>query len=150
TPFFAVFMLQTLGMALWQVTALQVVGSVLSLGASRFWHRCSQHYGVKPVVLVASLGEAALLTGWLYVGSETEWLLPLIFLSGVFGSPLATGANNMVLVVAPARNASPYLAVFSAWIGPVAALAPVMGGIIAESAGSPVPALSGSVGTLKF
>jgi MFS family permease len=52
---------------------------------------------------------------------------------GMFNSVVVLGPNNIMFKLAPDRNASAYLAVFNAVVGPAAALAPVLGGLLASS-----------------
>lgn len=149
-PFFAVFMLQNLRLPLWQITLLYTLSSVVGLAASRFWARLGERFGAKPVILIASVGEALFPLWWLFLTPHSSWALPLIFLTGVFGSPLATGSNNLLLATVPARSATPYMAVFSAVVGPLTAAAAVAGGCLAESfAGSSALSLF-SIDSLKL
>ncbi|HLJ11163.1 MAG TPA: MFS transporter [Planctomycetaceae bacterium] len=149
-PFFAVFMLVDLRIPLWQVTVLQTMSSIVGLMATRFWSRLSQQFGAKPVIFVASLGEAFFPFWWLFVTPHSTWALPLIFLSGIFSSPLATGPNNLLLSIAPAKNASPYMALFSAIVGPITALAAIAGGYCAEALGEGVSSGMFSLSALKL
>jgi predicted MFS family arabinose efflux permease len=135
-PFFAVFMLQNLKIPLWQVTVLQTASSMMGLIGNRLWSRLGQRYGAKPVIFVASLAEAFVPFWWLFMTPETKWGLPIIFASGLFSSPVATGPNNILLSISPAKNASPYMAVFNAIIGPITALAAVLGGYLAQVLGN--------------
>jgi MFS family permease len=136
-PFFAVYLLETLRLPLWKVTALHALGSIVGLAANRFWSRLGERFGAKPVLLVASFGEALYPALWLFIVPGTEWALPAVFaFTGLFSSPIATGGHNLVLGVVPERNASPFMATFSAVTGPMAAGAAVLGGLLATTLGS--------------
>jgi hypothetical protein len=149
-PFFAVYLLETLRLPLWKVTALHALASLVGLVANRFWSRLGERFGARPVLFVASIGEALYPALWLLIGPDTVWMLPGVFaFSGLLSSPIATGANNMVLSLSPEKNASPYMAVFSAVTGPVAALAAVGGGLIATSLAGGVVVASVSMGGLQ-
>ncbi|HVX11007.1 MAG TPA: MFS transporter [Pirellulales bacterium] len=131
TPFFTVYMLERLGMPFWYVTVLATLSSVCGLVANPFWTRLSQKFGHRPVIFVATLGDALYPLWWLLVSPQWSWVLIPIHCSGVFSAPLAVGPNNLVLKLSPTRNASPYVAVFNSMVGPVSALAAVMGGYLA-------------------
>jgi hypothetical protein len=130
-PFFAVYMLERMGLPFWYVTVLATLSSVCGLIANPFWTRLSQKFGHRPVVFVATLGDALYPLWWLFASPHWCWVLIPIHCSGVFSAPLAVGPNNMVLKLSPARNASPYMAVFNSVVGPVTALAAVVGGYLA-------------------
>lgn len=132
-PFFAVYMLQKMQMPFWAVTLLATLSSVAGLAMNRFWTRLKEKFGIRPVVLLATLGDAFMPLCWLFVGPESYWLLLPIHLFGVFSAPLAMGPNNLVLKLAPDRNSSPYLAVFNAMTGPVTAIGAILGGYLAGS-----------------
>ena len=131
TPFFCVYMLNELKLPFWQVTVLFTLSSVAGLIANPFWTRLSEKFGHRPIVFLATLGDALYPLWWLFVTPKTAWLLLPIHCSGLFGAPLAVGPNNLVLKLSPRRNASPYLAVFSAIVGPMTAIAAVGGGWLA-------------------
>ena len=131
TPFFAVFMLERMGLPFWYVTVLCTLSSVCGLVANPFWTRLSEKFGHRPVIFVATLGDALSPLLWLFASPSWTWLLVPIHFSGVFSSPLAVGPNNLLLKLSPARNASPYMAVFNSLVGTVTALAAVFGGYLA-------------------
>jgi MFS family permease len=133
TPFFAVYMLQRLQLPFWHVTALLTLGSLAGLVASRFWARMSVRFGVKPIVLVASLVDCLFPLCWVLIEPQSAWLLPLVYLLGVANSPVAIGANNLLLKTVPDQRASSYIAVFNSIVGPITALAAVLGGVISQS-----------------
>lgn len=134
-PFFAVFMLEKLHLPFWYVTALCTLSSISGLLANRFWTRLSEKFGHRPIIFLATLGDALYPLWWLFLTHQTAWLLLPIHGSGLFGAPLAVGPNNMVFKLSPARNASPYMAVFNAIIGPTTAAAAILGGWLAAACG---------------
>jgi MFS family permease len=132
-PFFAVYMLQKMQLPFWAVTLLATLSSLAGLGMNRFWTRLKEKFGIRPVVLLATLGDAFMPLCWLFVGPQAVWLLVPIHLFGLFSAPLAMGPNNLVLKLAPEKNASPYLAVFNALTGPLTAIGAIVGGYLAGS-----------------
>ena len=134
-PFFCVYMLQTLDLPFWQVTALLTLSSVSGLAANGFWARMKQRFGIKPVIFLATLADACVPLLWLFVAAGAHWLLVVIHLFGMFSSPLALGPNNLVLRLSPSTGGSAYMAVFSALAGPVIAIASMCGGAICGAFG---------------
>lgn len=130
-PFFAVYMLERLKLPFWFVTVLCTLSSVCGLVANRFWTRLAEKFGHRPVVFLATLGDAIYPLWWIFISPDWAWLLIVVHCSGVFSSPIAVGPNNIVLKLSPRKNASPYMAVFNAVVGPVTALAAIAGGYLA-------------------
>ena len=142
-PFFAVYMLQKLGMPFWHIAALQAVFSISGLAANRIWTKLGNRFGTLPVVFLATLGDAFYPLCWLFLTPETTWLLPLIFLFGAFGTPLAVGAPTLVMRLTPNEQASSYLATFNAVMGVVMATAAVAGGYLAANVAAEPMTLGG-------
>jgi MFS family permease len=132
-PFFAVFMLVHLKLPFWHTTGLLAIGSVAGLVGNRFWARLSTRFGVKPVVLLASIGDSLFPLCWVLIEPEWSWVLPVVFMFGLFSSPVAIGANNMLLKIVPDERASSYIAVFNSIVGPLTAVAAILGGAISQS-----------------
>jgi MFS family permease len=130
-PFFAVYMLDQMKLPMWYVTVLATISSLAGVLANSFWARLSERFGVKPVIFLATLADAFVPLYWLLVPDESSLWLVLIHLSGLFNAPIAVGPQNLVLKLAPQRNASPYMAVFSAIVGPMTAVAAIGGGYLA-------------------
>jgi MFS family permease len=133
SPFFNVYMLRELDLPFWYVTVLNTFAGVCSLIANRFWVRLSKQYGYKPIVFLATLGNAFFPLPWILISRQWAWLLPLVHFAGVFNSVLVLGSSNIMFKLAPDRNASVYVAVFNAIVGSATALAPVLGGWISSS-----------------
>lgn len=132
-PFFAVYMLQKLNLSFAAVTGLATLSSVLGLITANFWTRLSARFGTKPVVLIATIADVLVPVSWLFVTPETGLLLVLLHGAGVLSAPLAMGPNNILLRLAPERNASPYLAIFNAIVGTTSAVAAILGGYVATA-----------------
>ncbi len=130
-PFFAVYMLQRLHIPFWAVTALATMGTLLALSLNATWTRLKLRFGVKPIVLLATLGDVLIPLGWLLVHPQTVWLVIPLHMLTLFNPPLAMGPNNFLLKIVPARNGASYLALFNATTGTIGALGAVVGGWLA-------------------
>lgn len=133
SPFFNVFMLRELDRPFWFVTLVNTLAGVASLVTNRFWVRLSSQFGNKPIVFLATLGNAFFPFCWIFIDRASAWWLVPVHLTGMFNSVVVLGPNNIMFKLAPDRNASAYLAVFNAVVGPAAALAPVLGGLLASA-----------------
>lgn len=147
-PFFAVFMLETLGLPFWKIMALQTLSSAMALLANRFWTALGERIGTRPVVFLAVLGDAFYPFCWLFLSPQTTWALPLVFLFGAFNTPLAVGGPTLVMRLAPDEQAPAYLATFNTVMGLIMGIAAIAGGWLVGggSGGSASSALLGSSG----
>lgn len=130
-PFFAVYMLQKMHLSFGCITALAAMSSVLGMLTTRFWTRLCDRFGTKPIVLIATIADLVTTIAWVFVMPQWFGLLVLIHCSGVFSAPLAMGPNNILLRLAPEKNAAFYLAIFNSIVGTAAAVAAIAGGLIA-------------------
>ena len=132
-PFYAVYMLQKLNVPFWAVTALATLGSLIALSLNGAWTRLKLRFGVQPVVLLATFGDAILPFCWLFVHPQTLWLLLPIHMFGMFNPPIAMGPNNLLLKIVPNRNSASYMALFNAATGAIGAVGAIFGGWLAMS-----------------
>lgn len=146
TPFFAVFMLEKLGLPFWEIVLLQAVYSIAGLIANRYWTALGSRLGTRPVVFLATLGDAFYPLGWLFITPQNAWAIPMLFLFGGFGTPLAVGSQTLVMRLAPNEQASSYLGTFNAIMGLAMASAAIGGGYLAAN----VPSNLFSVGGISF
>lgn len=130
-PFYAVYMLERLHVPFWIVTALATIGSLSGLALNGAWTRLKLRFGVRPVVLLATLGDLLIPLCWLCVHPQTLLLILPLHMLTMFNPPLAMGPNNLLLKIAPNRNSPSYLALFNATTGMIGALGAVAGGWLA-------------------
>ena len=125
-------MLERLQVSFGTVTALATFGSLLGLASNGFWTRLKMRHGVRPVVLLATLGDALLPFAWLCVTPSTLWLLLPLHAFAVFNPPLTMAPNNFLLKLSSERGCAPFLASFNAWTGALSAAGAVLGGALAS------------------
>lgn len=131
-PFVPVFFMQKLGLPFWYIIALSTISSAMGMVANNFWTRLAQRFGMKPVVLLATIGDALFPLALVVVSPQWTWVLLIIHLTGIFNTPIAVGPDNFLLKLAPDRNASAYMAVFRAFVGPATAIAAIAGGYLTD------------------
>ena len=137
-PFFAVYMLDRLGLPLTAVIALTVVSQLSNILFLRVWGPMVDRLGSKAVLSVCTSLLLLVVLGWTFTTLPDRHALtiPLLVVLHVFagiaiaGINIATGTIGMKL--APADNAAPYLAGASLATNLGAGLAPLVGGRFAD------------------
>ena len=137
-PFFAVYMLDRLGLSLTAVIALTVVSQLTNILFLRVWGPMADRLGSKAVLSVCTSLLLLVILGWTFTTLPDRYFLtiPLLVILHVFagiaiaGINIATGVIGMKL--APADNAAPYLAGASLATNLGAGLAPLIGGRFAD------------------
>lgn len=137
-PFFVVYKLKELHLSYTVITLLVAVTVSFDLIGMRFWGRITDEVGNRPVMLICSVLAAFLPFGWLFTsggGFLIFFLLPLLHTAGgFFWAGMNLASTNMLFRLAPKNCDTVYFAVYATVNGLSAALAAVMGGIIAHIA----------------
>lgn len=131
TPFFAVFYLRELGLPLGFIVILNTLTTISGLAANNFWTRLADRFGIKPIVMIATVGDALYPLLLILVSPAWAWVLLIVHCYGLFNTPITIGPDNFVLKLAPDRHNSSYIAVFKAVIGLAATVAAILGGWLA-------------------
>ena len=137
-PFFAVYMLKSLGYAMTTIIALTVASQLSNIAALGLWGTLIDRYSNKavlqisvPLFLACTLGWT--FTGLAWIGSATIYLLAVIHvLMGVATAGVALGSGNIVMKLSPAGQATAYLAASCVVTATCGAIAPVIGGLCAD------------------
>ena len=137
-PFFAVYMLERIGLPLTAVIALTVVSQVSNVLFLRVWGPMSDRLGSKVILSVCTSLLLLVILGWTFTTLPDRHALtiPLLVVLHVFagvaiaGINVATGVIGMKL--APTGSAAPYLAGASLATNLGSGLAPLIGGRFAD------------------
>jgi MFS family permease len=134
SPFFAVYMLKDLKMSYGLLALVYILNEVSSILALPLWGKLSDRFGSKPVLSLTTLATSLLPVLWLLtVSSHFVFIIIILQLyGGLFWSGLNLNNNNLLLKLAPKENNSIYLATFAALTGLATAVAPVLGGFLAN------------------
>jgi MFS family permease len=137
-PFFVVYKLKELHLSYTIITLLVSITVFFDLIGMRFWGRITDEVGNRPVMLFCSVLAAFLPFGWLFTSSSNFsvfFLLPLLHIAGgFFWAGMNLGSANMLFRLAPKEYDTVYFAVHATVNGLSAALAAIMGGIVAHIA----------------
>jgi MFS family permease len=137
-PFFAVYMLKTLGYSLTLVIVLTTASQLSNLAALGLWGSLIDRFSNRavleisaPLFLVCTL--AWTFTGIHWVQQVTLYLLFAIHaLMGVATAGVALASGNIAMKLSPAGQATGFLAASSVVSATCAAIAPVLGGLCAD------------------
>jgi MFS family permease len=137
-PFFAVYMLKTLGYAMTTIIALTMASQLSNIAALGLWGNLIDRFSNKgvlqisaPLFLVCTLGWT--FTGLAWLGSATLYLLVVIHvLMGIATAGVALASGNIVMKLSPAGQATAFLAASSVVSATCGAIAPIIGGLCAD------------------
>ena len=128
-PFFAVYMLKTLKLSYTAVATYAVLSSLADLASAQLWGRLSDRETNKPILLLTSFFAALIPYGWLFISSESSYLLSFLHLEGgLFWAGIRLCTGNLVLKISPPSSRSIYFSTFNAVAGLMAVIAPILGG----------------------
>ena len=137
-PFYAVFMLKTLGLSMPIVIGLSVLSQITSIVSFRIWGKTADSLSNKSVLIVSSYIYLVSVLLWPPMAlSESYFLLiPLLVAVHVLTGFSSAGVNlcsgNIALIAAPHGHATAFLAVNTMVRGIASAAAPIIGGIVAD------------------
>jgi MFS family permease len=137
-PFFVVYMLKTLGYSMGIVVFLTTASQLSNLAALSLWGNLSDRFSNKAVLGISAPLFLACTLAWTFTG--LAWVRPvtlyLLFavhvLMGVATAGVALASGNIAMKLAPAGQATAYLAASSVVSATCAAIAPVIGGLCAD------------------
>lgn len=138
TPFFAVYLLQRLGLPLSAVIGFTVLSQAFYLLFLRVWGPMADRYGSKSVLSVSASLYLVVILGWTFTTLPERYFLtiPLLIVlhalagSAAAGVTLTTGTIGMKL--APEGKATSYLAATSIVASLGAGIGPLIGGHFAD------------------
>ena len=137
-PFFAVYMLQGLGIPLPVVIGLSVLSQLLTLWFAQVWGPLVDKFGGKVVLSLCASLFLLVILGWTLVGRPEAHALTLPLLvvlhsfAGIATSGISLTDMTLRMKLAPAELASAYLSGASLAISLGAGLAPLLGGFLAD------------------
>ena len=137
-PFFVVYMLNRIHLSVFWVTLLTVVSQLANITFVRIWGRLADKYSNKSVLSVSTLFFLISVAGWCFTTLPERYPLtmPLLFLihilSGAATAGVSLATTNISLKLAHPHRAHVYMAVFGL-VGTIAgAIAPMLGGTLAD------------------
>ena len=137
-PFFVVYMLKTIGYSMTTVIVLTTASQLSNLAALGLWGTLIDRFSNKAVLGVAAPLFLACTLAWSFTG--LEWVQPAVFfillaihmLMGVATAGVALASGNIAMKLSPSGQATSYLAANSVVSASCAAIAPILGGVLAD------------------
>ena len=137
-PFFAVYMLKSLGYPMTTVIALTTASQLSNLAALGLWGNLIDRFSNKAVLEVSAPLFLACTLAWTFTG--IPWVQPmtlyLLFavhvLMGIATAGVALASGNIAMKLSPAGEATAFLAASSVVSASCAAVAPMIGGLCAD------------------
>ena len=137
-PFFAVYMLQRLGLPLSGVIGLSILSQLFSIAFLRVWGRLADIFSNKAILSACISLFLLVLFGWMFTTMPEPHLLtiPLLIILHILGGIAAGGRaltlETIGLKLSPKGEATSYLAVTTLAASLGAALGPLCGGLLAD------------------
>ncbi|GEP97282.1 MFS transporter [Chitinophaga cymbidii] len=137
-PFFTVFMMKSMGLGLSYIIGLTILSQVSSILTIRLWGLFADRYSNKTIIAIGAPIYILCLVAWCFVGIYSQlWpnlvLLALIhILMGFSNAGINLSLTNIGLKLAPQADAIIYLAAKNVITAIFSALAPLLGGSLAD------------------
>ena len=137
-PFFAVYMLKTLGYSMTTIIVLTLASQLSNIAALGLWGTLIDRFSNKAVLKVSAPLFLACTLGWTFtglawMGPVTLYLLVVIHvLMGIATAGVALASGNIVMKLSPAGQATSFLAASSVVSATCGAIAPIIGGLCAD------------------
>jgi len=138
TPFFAVYMLQRLGLPLSAVMGFSILSQAFNILFMRVWGRLSDQFGIKAVFSVCVSLYLLVILGWTFTTMPERYFftIPLLvilhILAGVAAAGVTLGTGTIGMKLAPQGKATAYLAGAGLATSVGAGLGPMLGGRFAD------------------
>lgn len=138
TPFFTVFLMKGMLLTLSQITVLNILSQLASILTIRIWGVFADRYSNKTIIAIGAPLYILCLIAWCFVGIYSHLYANLILLGciyicmGVSNAGINLSITNIGLKLAPNRDAVVYLSTRNMITAVFSALAPLVGGILAD------------------
>ena len=132
-PFFNVFLYDSIGMTVAQVSMLTVIFNVTGAMALPAWGQFMDRYGNRPGMNVALV--AWMLPGflWAFLTPDNAWMIKFVFASGgIFSAGYLLGSFNLLLKLVPPEAKTAAISINVAVTSLAAAIAPIIGGVLLD------------------
>ena len=138
TPFFAVYMLTSLGYPMTTVVILTTASQLSNVAAMRLWGNVIDRFSNKAVLGYSAPLFLLCTLAWTFTG--LPWVEPFTFalllavhiLMGIATAGVGLATGNIAMKLSPAGQATAYLAASSVVSASCAALGPIIGGLCAD------------------
>jgi MFS family permease len=137
-PFFAVHMLQTLGMPVVWVIGLSILSQIFNILFLRVWGPLADRFSNKVVLSIGISLYLMVIGGWIFVTLPDKYFftIPLLIIlhifAGIASAAVSFTVGTIGLKLSPKGEATSYLATASLATNIGAGLGPIAGGVLAD------------------
>jgi MFS family permease len=138
TPFFAVYMLERIGLPLSAVIGFSILSQAFNILFLRVWGRLIDQFGIKAVLSLCVSLYLLVILGWPFTTMPERYFMtiPLLvilhILAGIAAAGVALSTGSIGMKLAPQGKATAYLAGAGLAINLGAGLGPLLGGRFAD------------------
>jgi MFS family permease len=138
TPFFAVFMLKTIGLSVAYIIGLGIISQLSSIISIKLWGRYSDRFSNKNIIWFCAPLYIACILAFAFVASpgSTRSMLTLLVLihiiSGISTAGINLALSNIGIKLAPHDEAIAYISAKNMFVAFFSTLAPMLGGLMAD------------------
>ena len=135
-PFSIVLMREYLELSWLTIGLFNAIHLATVVAGSKFWGRVTDAHGCKPVIVICSLLSIPAPVAWMFV-LPTNYVYVILacnVLAGFCAGGIMVSAMSLLFDRIPQKNRSACMAEFSTITMTLSALAPLLGGLIAETA----------------
>lgn len=137
-PFFIIYMLDRIHISLFWVTVLSMVSQLFNLLFLRIWGRLADRFSNKSVLSVSGPLFLLSILAWCFttLPEPHAWTFSMLFvihiLGGISTAGVSLASTNIALKFSPHGKAHAYMTVFGLSAAIAGAIAPLVGGVIAD------------------
>jgi MFS family permease len=139
TPFFAVFMIKTLGLSVAYLIGLGILSQLSSIFSLNLWGRYSDRFSNKTVIRLCAPLYIICILAYAFVGLPSSQAVTLVLLalihivSGFSTAGINLSMNNIGIKLAPKHEAIVYLSAKNMFVAFFSTIAPLVGGLMADT-----------------
>ncbi len=131
-PFFSVYMIVDLSIPFTVISLLTLVSGITNIIGMKYWGQFVDRIGSKSLLYYTSLGAVALPVIWIMAGPQNYSILwGVNFFSGLIWSGIGLATSLLLMQLAREEYKVAYYGLFAAATGLAAAVAPIVGGVLA-------------------
>jgi len=138
TPFFSVYMMKTLNIPLSWIIALGIINQLSGIFSIKAWGKYSDKYSNKTIIRICAPVYIGSLFAWAFTGMPSQtysiigFLMLINVLSGISIAGINLAITNVGMKLAPKEAAIVYLSVKNMIVAFFSAIAPLIGGLMAD------------------
>jgi MFS family permease len=138
TPFFAVFMMKTIGLPLSYVIGLGIISQLSSIASIQLWGKYSDRFSNKTIISICAPLYIACIMAFAFTAMPNAQLttLNMLLLIHIFSGISTAGINlalsNIGIKLAPKKEAIVYISAKNMLVAFFSTIAPMVGGLMAD------------------